>query len=516
MKLESKRIAFFLSFLFSIFYIFQLDILLNVPAEDAAILMRYAQNLGEGEGIVWNQGKSPVDGATDFLFLVCLSSLYRIGFSLSLGVQILCFLSHFGFAALLLHHWSKTETDLSWIIVLSLFILIGRGVYISASYFGTAFFTFWVALSWSNCLRIINIKANRWHYWWFSISCLLMGLARPEGVILSVLMLITIITTQEKEQIIASLTSYVYVFGSLGVGYFILRWYYFGYPLPNPYYVKGGGLIYWESLRASILHAIAATLPFLVIHLIILIQVGKTALLKMIPFIGGVLMWMFLSNEMNFGGRFQYPLLALLAIGWEDKVDKQFLSPFNRKTILYHFSVYLLGGLMLYFQHGRLSERQLHQSDGRESVGKILAQFSDQNYKLATTEAGLLPFYSGWPTMDTWGLNDQYIAHNPPLNTQYLIEWQPDIVCYHGGRISEKAALKLDIQGKKWQQMLDTIQHFLDQQNYCLISAYGKDSSDLHFYYINPQNPDSELLTHAIRTIDYRWFESGEISRDFR
>ncbi|MFX1277692.1 MAG: hypothetical protein ACFFAT_21950, partial [Promethearchaeota archaeon] len=40
------------------------------PHEDAAILMRYAKHLGEGHGIVYNIGEKPVDGATDFLFMV--------------------------------------------------------------------------------------------------------------------------------------------------------------------------------------------------------------------------------------------------------------------------------------------------------------------------------------------------------------------------------------------------------------------------------------------------------------
>ena len=40
------------------------------PFEDAAMLMRYAQHLAGGHGIVWNISEHPVDGATDFLFMV--------------------------------------------------------------------------------------------------------------------------------------------------------------------------------------------------------------------------------------------------------------------------------------------------------------------------------------------------------------------------------------------------------------------------------------------------------------
>ncbi len=49
------------------------------PAEDAAILMRYAVHLAEGHGIVWNVGEKPVDGATDFLFMLMVAGLIPVG-----------------------------------------------------------------------------------------------------------------------------------------------------------------------------------------------------------------------------------------------------------------------------------------------------------------------------------------------------------------------------------------------------------------------------------------------------
>ena len=35
------------------------------PAEDAAMLLRYAKHIAEGYGVVWNIGDTPIDGATD-------------------------------------------------------------------------------------------------------------------------------------------------------------------------------------------------------------------------------------------------------------------------------------------------------------------------------------------------------------------------------------------------------------------------------------------------------------------
>ena len=49
------------------------------PFEDAAMLMRYAQHLADGHGIVWNVGGHPVDGATDFLFMAASALLIKLG-----------------------------------------------------------------------------------------------------------------------------------------------------------------------------------------------------------------------------------------------------------------------------------------------------------------------------------------------------------------------------------------------------------------------------------------------------
>jgi uncharacterized membrane protein len=47
-----------------------------------------------------------------------------------------------------------------------------------------------------------------------------------------------------------------------------------------------------------------------------------------------------------------------------------------------------------------------YQSEGRYEVAQYLSQYADKHYTLASTEAGLLPLYSGWQAVDTWGLND--------------------------------------------------------------------------------------------------------------
>ncbi|MEI2693290.1 MAG: hypothetical protein V9H69_27650 [Anaerolineae bacterium] len=55
------------------------------------------------------------------------------------------------------------------------------------------------------------------------------------------------------------------VFGSvfllLGGAYFLWRWFYFGHPFRDPYYMKGGGQLYLDSLKASVRHSLLLGQP---------------------------------------------------------------------------------------------------------------------------------------------------------------------------------------------------------------------------------------------------------------
>jgi hypothetical protein len=66
----------------------------SVPFEDAAMLLRYADNFANGHGIVWNIGEPPVDGATDFLFMLLIGLLAKSGLSVEIAARVLIIASH--------------------------------------------------------------------------------------------------------------------------------------------------------------------------------------------------------------------------------------------------------------------------------------------------------------------------------------------------------------------------------------------------------------------------------------
>src|SRR5215471_13513339 len=54
----------------------------RVIADDAYISFRFARNLAEGYGLVWNIGGEPVEGYTDPLWVFLLSGVCRLGFDI--------------------------------------------------------------------------------------------------------------------------------------------------------------------------------------------------------------------------------------------------------------------------------------------------------------------------------------------------------------------------------------------------------------------------------------------------
>jgi hypothetical protein len=47
--------------------------------DDAMISMRYARNLAEGQGLVWNPGQAPIEGYTNFLWTLWMAALHLVG-----------------------------------------------------------------------------------------------------------------------------------------------------------------------------------------------------------------------------------------------------------------------------------------------------------------------------------------------------------------------------------------------------------------------------------------------------
>lgn len=571
------------------------------PSEDAAILLRYADHLATGNGIVWNKGEQPVDGATDFLLMAAVAGLARCGASIEAAVRGLGLASHI--ATVVLVYWAARRFSAGGPLIAAVaagFLALGPGLRYVEAQFGTPFFALFAAVSWAFILALRERPDSRPLGVGYALASLTMGLIRPEGVFLAVFMLAGLVLVDGLRKQAFAVAAFTASFAVLGGGYFLWRWNYFGYPLPNPFYKKGGGGLYLHSLRGAAVGELAMAYPFTIVYiaaavasvslwltrrglqvsrvlqilgtglvvaaiaglmrrsnpsqpwliadrysprylamLIMLAAAGGAAFmvaprvnelinrlasrpaaergsaggtrdfrLIMVPVVGFTLIWVLLSDEMNYLHRFQYAVLPLLLMSLPAVLDELIGAGISSAATQHRAAGTLLIAstaiVLLISQHERY-KATLSAADGRYDVALKLRDYRDRGYLLATSEAGLLPLYSGWRSMDTWGLNDPWIAHHGGITRDYLLEHRPHVIMFHG------ASPLAPYEGPRggWERMVDVLEQFAQEQGYRLAAIFGEKPADTHLYYVDSRIPECDELVRTIGSTPYAWGMTG-------
>jgi hypothetical protein len=215
---------------------------LAVVAEDAYITFRFARNLGNGEGLVWNVGAPPVEGFTNLSWTLLAALVEWSGIDVARTMQLL------GVAAGLAILWLVDRVAVrvfgltGWSRTLPVLLLAVSGPLAtwSASGLETSLFTLLVLASlyrlsvWLRTARSSDLVAawaatalgtlTRPEGWllglvvgWITLRGAALGRRRPPGWVLpAVYLLMTVALT-------------------------VWRLVYFGAPLPNTFYAKTGG-----------------------------------------------------------------------------------------------------------------------------------------------------------------------------------------------------------------------------------------------------------------------------------
>ncbi len=503
------------------------------PFEDAAMLMRYSQHLAQGHGIVWNIGEHPVDGATDFLFMVTSAALIKLGLTVGQSVRGLGFASHL--LTVLIVYWTNrkiNDANIPFSFLSGLYLAVGTGLSYVAAYFGTPFFALAAASTWTLGLLLIKQESPRFGLILaFALSGLVTGLIRPEGVILASLILLAVIVMRGFKNSISIIFTFSVIFLLLGGAYFVWRWNYFGYPLPNPFYKKGDNGLQWTSFYGSLLNTLRLCLPFAIIALLGFRtrETTKQTLAYLIPILGFASAFILISDEMNYGARFQYALVPIALMAWTPLVcGFNFSWPHQvqvRERRVYFIALIALAASLIYyswFQNCFLTSYQqtcttAYEADGRYEMGKLFAEYRSKGYVIATTEAGLLPYYSGWTAIDTWGLNDQFIAHNGGLTVEYLDKYKPQIIMFHD-YYSPLVPPKLTDANlaQKWFSMTIMLKNYAEANGYVLAAIFGDSPYDTHYYYVRSDFPDTKKLIEEISTMkNYYYPTTGKKSINY-
>jgi len=281
--------------------------------------------------------------------------------------------------------------------------------------------------------------------------------------------------------------------------------------LPNPYYRKGGFALHPEALLASIRNAAALLFALAPIFLLGLKNPDsrRMAIAASIPISLFIAIWVLISDEMDYMMRFQYPILPIglmsaplfLKGSILETSRKPSSSNSARRIAMYLTSMWLVAAFAGLF---RIDRSGIAADDGKMLVGEALRSYGPRRV-IATTEAGLLPLYSEWSALDTWGLNDRWIAHhNGLISEQYLDRWKPDVIAMHGlpaprrkvpesdwGRLSARPA---------WQAMLTVLKTYAESHRYRVAAVDGDSASDAMIYYVRNDAPDASSIVDSIRS----------------
>lgn len=485
------------------------------PFEDAAMIMRYSQHLAGGHGIVWNVGEAPVDGATDFLFMAVAAGLIKLGFTVGQSVRGIGFAAHL--LTVLIIYWTNRRVhngNISFSFLSGLYLAVGTGLSYVSAYFGTPFFALAAASTWA--LGLILMKEENPSFWLsiaFALSGLITGLIRPEGVILAALMLVAVVFMRGLNKSKMIVVAFGSVFLLIGGAYFLWRWNYFGYPLPNPFYKKGDGGWKWDSFQHSMWNALRLCLP-MVIAFILGFRSNETfkrTVAHLVPILGFAIAFGLISDEMNYGARFQYAVVPIALMSWVPLIGSVNFEALKQSSVRER-GVYLVMGAALsagliyysWFQNCFLNLYQQacdrpYERDGRLEMAQMLADYRGKGYMIATTEAGLLPYYSGWDALDTWGLNDQFIAHNGSITVEYLDKYKPEIIMFHD-YYSPLVPPKLTDANlaQRWFSMTILLKTYAEDNGYILAAVFGDSPYDTHYYYVRPGFEDSKRLVEQI------------------
>ncbi|MFZ5910625.1 MAG: hypothetical protein ACOYYU_11470 [Chloroflexota bacterium] len=459
---EKKNGLLVLAVLFAVaghlFFFWLAAQLFTFTIDDAYITFRYSKNLAAGWGPTYNPGQPPVEGYTTFLWMLAMALPHFAGvnvatFSKVTGVLALC--GTFLLTGLLTYDLARSQPAKARLFFAAFSAFVVAALPISAvhavSGMETALFALLVSLlAW--CVAR-GVKDGSRLLFWAPLVGLLTGLTRPEGNIVALLLLgygyLSSLPDRRKRLLWGGAGLYLLP----GAIYFLWRAWYYGLPLPLPFYMKvlrAGAFAGAGEVGSYLLYL----LPGLVALLLpALLRFRREYLPAALPVAFLLVFYLFPVHAMGFEWRFVYPsaplIAALAGVG-----GAELFGLLAEKTQSRWPWEWLLAGLLL-VGAGNLGELdglvRSKQSYGSgisnyKSFGTLLSEFDDTHtLTLAIGDAGTVPYYADWQVIDLFGLNSREIGLGETPVFALVFEQQPaDLILLSVGdnpnRISDEHA----------------------------------------------------------------------------
>lgn len=461
-----------------------------IPAEDSVILYEYAKNLATRGVITYGGANTPIEGATDFLWMLFIAAFRKMGIPEFFSALAL----NFAGVMVLLALVKLFKTRL--IVLLGLFST--AYFYSSLDGFSTVFFS--AVYCW--CLYLVLEKKSG-IYFFLLILCLI----RPDGVVwgagLVLLRLVDVREGKARKQEMRGLFMHLVIPGVL---YFLWRAWYFSEWLPLPFLVKASGerdlVIFWSR---SLIAVATALIPALLA--VIFVQDRRLYLRWLIfLFVLPCLFYGVMQLEQNIGNRFLAPLFfgSMLLL--------------SREAKLFSLVWFIITSALLAIPTTIPTMDEVWDSKNANAY-YISQELSSMQGKMLLTEAGRLAYYSNWITHDSWGLNTPRYAHNLISHTD-LREGDYDLIVGHCQLNLLKQAIPEQVyENKTWVNQCKVLVSYIQKENYSIFLTpfLLKNSSEISLREVlGLQNNNPRYNQYYIYAVSPRYKNAAELANLLR
>jgi hypothetical protein len=375
--------------------------------DDVMISMRFARNLANGIGLVWNAGER-VEGYTNFLWTIYMALIHLFPISAS-KISIVILLTNVMLAILTIPVIIRIVHTLGGGVLATISSLAGYVLSKNTMIWAvqgseTTLLTFLFLLAMYRVLRESQLNQPKPATY---LLIAIMSLVRADSIILSCLLYgLSFLLTKKKMVIFYSGISLILPFV-----HELFRLYYYGDILPNTAYLKtsswDGRYIVGIRYVLSFARNYAFIIVFAIIGSLRSFRLSHRALLAV--FLMYVAFVLYIGGDAFPDYRFFVPVLPLLMI--LAFVGIQSLG--FQQTLRLAIVILCLDTMPLNIFNYTSTFHSEQNNDGNIRIGLLLKQNTPVTSKVADSWAGSVFYFSERYAIDFLGKSDRYISHLP-------------------------------------------------------------------------------------------------------
>jgi hypothetical protein len=402
--------------------------------DDAFISFRYARNLVDGLGLVWNAGEA-VEGYTNFLWVLLMAAGMRVGLApehLSLAIGVASGIALLGCVVWRNARRAGWRQPLIWLAPAA---LVSSRTFTAWSTGGleTQLFTLVVFVAFG--VLFAERSRGGGAPWRSSLLFAAAALIRPEGVLFAAvaggcLLVDSLVKRRGLRDCLLFALPLVAIIG----GHLLWRHAYYGYWLPNTWYAKVHGL-WWEQSAKYFGHFFAdyRLQWFLPLALVPALLRRRFEDLCLLAAVFSYVAYVVYVGGDRFEFRFLVVVLPIVYVLIADGLLLLWRAAPRGSRLLQGVAALGVGvaslALVATTIAGSNRTEALRARDAIASIGAIHAYAEQRigegrrlraaidrgelppDLRVAVSGAGALPYYTMWPALDIHGLNDETIAH---------------------------------------------------------------------------------------------------------